>query len=79
MATKGYMSAGRKDLELMVKRQCKLLRWWLRPAENLNRPEKRIQICEPETGRNLSDAKDEMGSDEDLKDCQKGIPEIPNF
>jgi hypothetical protein len=51
----------------------------LRHAENLNRPEKRVQICEPETGRNLSDAEDEMGSDEDLKHCQEGREEIPNF
>jgi hypothetical protein len=39
---------------------------------------KRVQICEPETGRNLSDAEDEMGSAEDLKHCQEGREEIPN-
>jgi hypothetical protein len=39
--------------ELMARRQRRLLRGWLRYAENLNRPEKRVQICEPETGRNL--------------------------
>jgi hypothetical protein len=43
--------------ELMARRQCRLLRGWLRHAENLNRPEKRVQICEPETGRNLSDVR----------------------
>jgi hypothetical protein len=64
--------------QLMVIRQHRLLRGWLRHAENLNRPEERVQICEPETGRNLSDAEDEMGSAEDLKDCQEGSPEIPN-
>jgi hypothetical protein len=79
MATEGRRYAGKKILELMVKRQCKLLRGWLRPAENLNRPEKRVQVCEPETGRNLSDAEDEMGSDEDLKHCQEGREETPNF
>jgi hypothetical protein len=79
MATEGRRYAGKKSPELMVKRQCKLLRWWLRPAENLNRPEKRVQVCEPETGRNLSDAEDEMGSDEDLKHCQEGREEIPDF
>jgi hypothetical protein len=78
MATEGRRYAGKKIPELMVKRQCKLLRWWLRPAENLNRPEKRVQVCEPETGRNLSDAEDEMGSDEDLKHCQEGREEIPD-
>jgi hypothetical protein len=57
MATEGRRYAGKKSPELMVKRQCKLLRWWLRPAENLNRPEKRVQVCEPETGRNLSDVR----------------------
>jgi hypothetical protein len=61
----------------MAKRQCKLLKWWLRPAENLNRPEKRVQICKPETGRSLS-SKDELGSAEDLKHCQEGREEIPN-
>jgi hypothetical protein len=34
----------------------KLVKRWLRHAENLNGPEERVQICEPETGRNLSDA-----------------------
>jgi hypothetical protein len=62
----------------MVKRQCKLLRWWLRPTENLNRPEKRVRVCEPEIGRNHSDVEDEMGSDEDLKHCQEGREETPD-
>jgi hypothetical protein len=30
-----------------------MLRGWLRHVENLNRPEKVVQVCEPETGRNL--------------------------
>jgi hypothetical protein len=65
--------------QLMVIRQCRLIRGWLRYAENLNGPEeKMVQICEPETGRNLSDAEDEMGSAEDLKNCQEGREEIPN-
>jgi hypothetical protein len=60
--------------ELMVRRQCRLLRGWLRYAENLNGPEEEmVQICEPETGRNLS----ELGSAEDLKNCQEGREEIP--
>ena len=78
MATEGRRYAGKKIPDLMVKRQCKLLRWWLRSAENLNRPEKRVQVCEPNTGRNLSYVEDEMGSDEDLKHCQEGREEIPN-
>jgi hypothetical protein len=55
--------------KLMVIRQGRLLRRWLRHAENLDKPKEMVQICEPETGRNLSDAEDEMGSEEDLKHC----------
>ena len=77
MATKGRRYAGKKSPELMVKRQCKLLRWWLRPTENLNRPEKRVRVCEPEIGRNHSDVEDEMGSDEDLKHCRRAERKFP--
>jgi hypothetical protein len=62
--------------ELMARRQHRLLRRWLRHDENLNRPEKRVHMCEPETKRNLSDAENEMGSIEDLKNCQEGREEI---
>jgi hypothetical protein len=61
----------------MHKRQCKLLKWWLRPAENFNRPEKRVQICKLETVRSLS-SKDEFRSVEYLKHCQEGREEVPN-
>jgi hypothetical protein len=44
--------------ELMARRHHKLLRGWLRHTENLNGPGELVQICEPETGRDLS----EMGS-----------------
>jgi hypothetical protein len=55
--------------ELMVRRQRRLLKRWLRYAENLNGPEEEmVQVCEPETGRDLS----EMRSFEDLKNCQEG-------
>jgi hypothetical protein len=64
--------------QMMVTRQCRLLRGWMRQAENLNRSEEGVQICETETGRNLSDAEDEMGSAENLKHCQEGREEIPN-
>jgi hypothetical protein len=61
--------------QLMVIKQRRLIRGWLRYAENLNGPEEEmVQICEPETGRNLS----EMRSVEDLKHCQEGREEIPN-
>ena len=52
--------------ELMVRRQHRLLTGWLRYAENLNGPEEEmVQVCEPETGINLS----ELGSAGDLKNC----------
>jgi hypothetical protein len=51
--------------ELMVIKQQKLLKGWLRYAENLDGPEEMVQVCEPEAGRNLS----ELGSAEDLKNC----------
>jgi hypothetical protein len=62
--------------ELMVRGQRRLLKRWLRYAENLNGPEEEmVQVCEPETGRDLS----ELGSFEDLKNCQEGREEIPVF
>jgi hypothetical protein len=51
----------------------------LRYAENLNGPEEMVQVCEPETGRGLSDEENELGSAEDLKNCQEGREEIPVF
>jgi hypothetical protein len=64
--------------ELMARRQCRLLRGWLRHIENLDGPEELVQVCELETGRNLSDAEDELESAEDLKDCQEDSQKIPN-
>jgi hypothetical protein len=54
---------------LMAKGQQRLLRRWLRHAENLDRPEKMVQVSEPEAGRNLSN-EDDMRSSKDLKECQ---------
>jgi hypothetical protein len=51
----------------------------LRYAENLNGPEEMVQVCEPETGRGLSDEENELGSAEDLKNCQEGREEILVF
>jgi hypothetical protein len=60
------------------RRQCRLLKGWLRYAENLNGPEEEmVQICEPETGRILGE-ENELGSAGDLKNCQEGRVEIPN-
>jgi hypothetical protein len=59
--------------ELMVRRQCRLLKGWLRYAENLNGPEEEmVQMRELETGRGLNDAENELGSAGDLKNCQVG-------
>jgi hypothetical protein len=66
--------------ELMVRGQRRLLKKWLRYAENLRATEEEmIYHCEPKTGRGLDDEKDELGSDEDLKDCQEGREEITVF
>jgi hypothetical protein len=40
---------------------------------------KMVQVCEPETGRGLNDEENELGSAEDLKNCQEGREEIPVF
>jgi hypothetical protein len=67
--------------EMMVKRQQRLLRRWMRYAKTLRPIEKEemVQVCEPKTGRGLDDdEEDELGSSEDLKDCQEGREEIPD-
>jgi hypothetical protein len=38
-----------------------------------------VEVCKPETGRGLDDFENELGSAEDLKHCQEGREEIPNF
>ena len=49
--------------ELMARRQHRLLKGWLRHAENLDGPKGMVQVCESKTGRDLS----EMGSAKDLQ------------
>jgi hypothetical protein len=63
--------------ELMVRRQRRLLKGWLRYTENLNGPEEMVQVCEPETWRGLNDAESELGLVGDLTNCQEGREEIP--
>jgi hypothetical protein len=67
--------------ELMVKRQCRLLRKWLRYAENLKATEEEmIDHCWPETGKGLDDWDDEedkLGSSEDIIDCQERNGRFP--
>jgi hypothetical protein len=48
-----------------------LLERWLRHMENLRDTEEMVHICEPETGRNLSD-EEEVRSIKDLINCQGG-------
>jgi hypothetical protein len=65
--------------QLMVIRQHRLLRRWLRYAENLKTTEEEmVQICEPQTGDILGE-ENELGSAGDLKHCQEGRREIPVF
>jgi hypothetical protein len=56
--------------EMLARRQRRLIRGWLRYAESLrNDEEDMVQVCEPETGRNLNDDEDELRSLEELRDC----------
>jgi hypothetical protein len=65
--------------ELMVIRQRRLLKGWLRYAENLKATEEEmVQVCEPEIGEILGE-EIEMGSADDLKNCREGREEIPDF
>jgi hypothetical protein len=64
--------------ELMVRGKCRLLKRWLRYAENLKATEEKIiYVCEPETGKFLGE-ENELGSVEDLKNCHEGKDEILN-
>jgi hypothetical protein len=63
---------------LMVRGQHRLLKIWLRYGENLKATEENmVQVCEPETRKFLGEM-NELGSAEDLKDCQEGREEIPD-
>ena len=58
--------------KLLARKQQQELRKWLRHAKTLSDTEEElIHICEPETGRNLSD-EEEKRSVEDLINCQEG-------
>jgi hypothetical protein len=62
--------------KLMSRRQQQMLKRWLRHAKNLSDTEEEVvHICEPETGKSLSDNEDKRSVD-DLKDCQKGNSEL---
>jgi hypothetical protein len=63
----------------MVMRQHRLLKKWLRYAENLKATkENMVEVCKPETERGLDDEEFEWGSTEDLKSFHEGREEIPD-
>jgi hypothetical protein len=65
--------------KLLARKQQQELRKWLRHVETLSDTEEElIHICEPETGRNLSD-EEEKRSVEDLINCQGGRSELSSF
>jgi hypothetical protein len=62
--------------KLLVRRKQKQLRKSLRHAENLSETEEKvIDICEPETRKNLSD-EDEMRTTRGLMNFQEGRDEF---
>jgi hypothetical protein len=47
---------------LLARRQQRLLQEWLRYVESLRDEEEMVHVCEPETGRNISDEEEEISS-----------------
>jgi hypothetical protein len=45
----------------------------------LQQDKKMVQVCELETGESLNDLENELGSVEDVNNCQEGREEILNF
>jgi hypothetical protein len=64
--------------KFLARRQQRLLRGWMRYVESLKDEEEMVHMCEPETGRNLSDDEEERSS-RDLIDCQVGNKKFPIF
>jgi hypothetical protein len=66
--------------EMMARRQRRLLRKWLRYDENLKatKEEEMVHICELELGEILGE-ENELGSSDDLIDCQERSGEFPYF
>jgi hypothetical protein len=54
------------------------LKEWLRYVEDLKVEEEVFHVCELEAGRNVSDDEEKRPL-EDLKVCQAGSEEFPNF
>jgi hypothetical protein len=62
---------------LLARRQQRMLRGWLRYVESLRDEEEMVDICEPKTGKNLSD--EEERSVSGLMDSQEGRDEFLNY
>jgi hypothetical protein len=78
-ATEGRRYAGRRELwshEDIDEHLADIKREPVRLELKLWQDKKMVQACEPETGENLDDFENELGSAEDLKHCQEGREEI---
>jgi hypothetical protein len=64
--------------ELMIRRQQRLLKMWLRYAESLKDEEEVVHVCEPKAGRNLSEDEEKMRS-VNLIDYQVSIEEESSY
>jgi hypothetical protein len=62
--------------KLLARKQQQELKKWLRYVESLRDEEEMVHICEPETGKNLSD--EEERSVSGLINCQEGRDEFSN-
>ena len=78
MATEGHRHAGRKikaeKCTGMDRELAKIMEKIYELKLKLQQDKKMVQVCEPKIGRSIS----EMGSFEDLKNCQEGKEEIPD-
>jgi hypothetical protein len=76
MATEGHRHAGKKskaeNLAEMDRELIELKADIEKLELRMRQDKKMVQVCEPETGRNLN----ELGSAEDLEDCQEGSGSI---
>jgi hypothetical protein len=61
--------------KLLARGQQKLLRMWLRYVESLRGEEEMVHICEPETGKSLSDD-EQKRSEKGLRNCQVSSEEL---
>jgi hypothetical protein len=83
MVIEGHRHAGKKSKTEKLAEMDKELYELKAKIEKLElrmrQDKKMVQVCELETGRGLDDEEDELGSAEDLKNCQEGREKIPDF